>query len=130
MEDEEAPFPDVRAELTGVPREENDNQLEVVTNEPEPDFDPLVAAALDNAGNDTGGQLGTARAAAAVSRAVSGPGFPNQSQLIEAKPDKILFDITFELPNVGLLLDQDKTVAAENAATILPNEPDKTTSPP
>jgi hypothetical protein len=54
--EEEAPFPELSAQLPGVPLEcdEEDEVFEVVTDKPEPDFDNLAAAALDNAGIDTG----------------------------------------------------------------------------
>ncbi len=54
--EEEAPFPELSAQLPGVPLEcdKDDKVFEVVTDEPEPDFDNLAAAALDNASMDTG----------------------------------------------------------------------------
>ena len=52
--EEEAPFPDVSAELPGVIlEEEEEGDYQVVTNEPHPAFKTLAAAALDNAGIDT-----------------------------------------------------------------------------
>jgi len=44
--------------------DEDDEAFEVVTDEPEPDFADLAAAALDNANIDTGDRLCAARAAA------------------------------------------------------------------
>ena len=45
-----APYPDLSSELPGVTLEDDDVDLQVVTDEPEPDFVELAAAALDNAG--------------------------------------------------------------------------------
>ena len=53
LEVDEAPFPDISAELPGVPLEDEEYDFQVVTDEPEPDFEELAAAALDNAGIDT-----------------------------------------------------------------------------
>jgi hypothetical protein len=53
LEDEEAPFPDISTELPGVPLEEDKYDFQVVTDEPEPDFEELASAALTNAGIDT-----------------------------------------------------------------------------
>ena len=44
--------------------DEDDEAFEVVTDEPEPDFADLAAAALDNANIDTGDRLRAARVAA------------------------------------------------------------------
>ncbi len=44
------PYPDLLAELPGVLLEDDDINLQVVTDDPEPNFAELAAAALDNAG--------------------------------------------------------------------------------
>ena len=49
-EPEVAPFPDVSADLPGVTVEDEDVHEEVVSDESEPDFAELAAAALENAG--------------------------------------------------------------------------------
>ena len=89
--EEEAPFPELSAQLPGVPLEcDKDGEVfEVVTDEPEPDFDDLAAAALDNAGIDTGDRLHAARAAA-DGAAQNGP------CIVEAEPGEIVYDITFD----------------------------------
>jgi hypothetical protein len=54
--EESAPYPDLSSDLPGVALEDEDVDLQVVTDEPEPDFAELAAAALDNVGinaNDT-----------------------------------------------------------------------------
>jgi hypothetical protein len=47
--DEPAPYPDILAELPGVLLEDKDADIQVVMDDPEPDFAELAAAALDNA---------------------------------------------------------------------------------
>ena len=48
--DEPAPYPYLSSDLPGMALEDDNVDLQVVTDEPEPDFAALVAAALDNAG--------------------------------------------------------------------------------
>ncbi len=127
LEEDKAPFPDISAELLGVPLEEEEYDFQVVTDEPEPDFEDLAAAALDNAGIDTADRLRTARVAAAAAVAV-----PLQPQdgpcLIEAKPDKMVHEIIVELPDAGLLLGL--VPDAPNEPIALPNnDPIPATSP-
>jgi hypothetical protein len=96
--EEEAAFPDISATFPGVPLEENEENFEAMTDDPEPDFDVLAAAALDNAGIDTGDRLQAARAAAALA------GVPNTGpRLIETEPDELVYEVTFELPDAGLI---------------------------
>ncbi len=66
----------------------------VVSDEPEPDFAELAAAALDNAGIDA-----NQRIQAAAQRANAAPG----PALIEADDNKIVYEITFEMPDDGLV---------------------------
>jgi hypothetical protein len=73
-------------------REIEDDQ--VVTDKPEPDFAELAAAALENAGIDPQDRLRSAQAA------VDAPPGPT---LIEADADKIMYEITFDLPDAGLV---------------------------
>jgi hypothetical protein len=49
LEDKEAIFPDINAELPGVELEEDKDTFVVLTGEPEPDFETLAAAVLANA---------------------------------------------------------------------------------
>jgi hypothetical protein len=104
LEDEEAPFPDISAKLPGVPLEEDKYDFQVMTDKPEPDFEEVASAALANAGIDTADQLRAARMAADAAGAapiwqfdqLDGP------HLVEAEPDKIVYEIIVELPNAGL----------------------------
>ena len=91
--EEPAPYPDLSAELPGVLLDDKDINLQVVTDDPEPDFAELAAAALDNAGINTQDRL---QAAQLRPEPTAGPA------LIEAANDKIVYEITFNLPNAGL----------------------------
>ena len=74
-----------------------------MTDEPEPDFKDLAAAALDNAGINTADRLRAARVAAEA--ATVAPLRPQQDDpcLIEADPGEIVNEIVVELPDAGLL---------------------------
>jgi hypothetical protein len=103
--EEEASFPEMSAKLPGVPLKEDEEDFQVVTKEPAPDFKTFAAAALDNAGINTRDCLRTGQdAAEGAGRGLPGSAPANAPRVIEAKPDKIVYDITFELPNAGLLL--------------------------
>jgi hypothetical protein len=53
LEEEEAPFPDIPAKLSGVSLEEDKLDYQVVTDKPEPDFNDLATVALENADINT-----------------------------------------------------------------------------
>ena len=76
--------------------EDEDIDEPVVSDEPEPDFAELAAAALDNAGIDA-----NQRIQAAAQRANAAPG----PALIEADDNEIVsvYEITFEMPDDGLV---------------------------
>ena len=98
-----APYPDLSAELPGVLLEDEEADLQVVTDEPKPDFAELAAAALDNAGIDVNNCL------QAVQRAtLSHPG----RALIEANDNKIVYEITFDMPDAGLAANNVVPAAA------------------
>ena len=73
--------------------EDEDINLQVVTDDPEPNFAELAAAALDNAGINTQDCLQAVQ---------QGLGPTNGPALIEADNDEIVYEITFDLPNAGL----------------------------
>ena len=73
--------------------EDKDADIQVVTDDPEPDFAELAAAALDNVGINTNYCL-----QAAQRGQEPGPGLA----LIEGNDDKIVYEITFDLPDAGL----------------------------
>ncbi len=118
LNDDKAPFPDISAELPGVPLEEEECDFQVVTDEPEPDFKDLAAAALDNAGIDTVDRLRAARVAAEA--AAAAPIWPQQDRscLIEADLDEIMYEIIVELTDAGLL------------PGLVPNAPNEPINPP
>ena len=74
-----------------MPLEDKENDFQVVTDEPEPDFEDLAAAALDNAGIDTADRLSAARVAAETASAA-----PIQPQdgprLIKAEPNEMFYE--------------------------------------
>ncbi len=89
---EEVAYPDISAELPGVELESKEVNYMAVTDEPVPNFEQLAATALNNAGINLQDCLHAARAAAGR----TGP------TLAEAKDDKIVYEITFDLPDAGL----------------------------
>jgi hypothetical protein len=104
LEEEEAPFPDVSAEFPGLLTEEEEEDFQVVPDEPGLGFEDLVAAAFENSGINMDDCIratwATADAAAAV--AALHPTH-HQPRLIKADPDSTVYNITFELPDAGLL---------------------------
>jgi hypothetical protein len=101
-----------------VPLEEEEHDFQVVTDKPEPVFEDLAAAALDNAGIDTADRLRAARVGADTAAAV--PIRPQQDGpcLIEAEPNEIVYEIILELPDAGLL------------PGLVPDEPNEPIIPP
>jgi hypothetical protein len=97
--EEEAAYPDISTEPPGVELESQEADYVAVTDDPEPDFKQLAAAALDNAGIDPQDCLCTAQAAQAAAAAGSAQGGP---ALVEVDEDKIVYKITFNLPDAGL----------------------------
>jgi hypothetical protein len=101
LEEEEdmAPYPDISAEPPGVELESEESDFQLITDDPEPNFRELAAAALDNAGINPTKRIHAARdrvAAAAVAAETAGP------RLVEADEDKIAYEITYDLPDAGL----------------------------
>ncbi len=83
--EEMAPYPDISAEPPGVELESEESDFQPITDDPEPDFCELVAAALDNAGINPSKRLQTVwDLVAAVAVASAGP------RLVEADEDKIM----------------------------------------
>jgi len=106
-DEEEAAYPDISAEPPGVELESNEADFSAVTDDPEPDFEQLAAAALDNAGINPQDRLHAAQAAhtaAEVARAAAAADFKHRGHaLVEANQDKIVYEITFDLPDAGLI---------------------------
>jgi hypothetical protein len=76
----------------------------------------LAAAALDNAGIDTAKRIRVARATADATAGANDITQTNGPQLIEANTDKIVYEITFDLPDDGVILDYDDTAELPDAA--------------
>jgi hypothetical protein len=91
-DEEEAAYPDISAELPGVELKSKEVDYAAVTDEPVPNFEQLAATVFDNAGINPQDPLRTTRAAAGR----TGP------TLVEADDDKIVYEITFNLPDAGL----------------------------
>ena len=101
--EEPAPYPDLSAELPGALLKDEEADLQVVTDNPEPDFAELAATALDNAGIDANDCL------QAVQRATLPHPGPT---LIKANDDKIVYEITFDMPDAGLVANNVVPAAA------------------
>jgi hypothetical protein len=95
--EEEAVYPDVSAKLPGVELEAEERDFTPVSDEPEADFRELAAAALHNTGIDMEEQLRAAQEAASDASVDA-----HQPAVVEADEDKIVYEITFDLPNAGL----------------------------
>ena len=112
-----------------MPLEEEEYDFQVVTDEPEPDFEDFAATLLDNAGIDTADRLRAARVAAEA--AAAAPIWPRQEgpRLIEAEPDEMVRDIIMELLDAGLLPGLVPDVPDEPIAPPPNNDPIPATSP-
>ncbi len=95
LKEEEAVYPNITAELPGVPLEEEIIDHRAVTDKDEPNFRVFAARALDNANINPAAQLWATRVAEAQ------PVAPGPA-LIDADGDKIVYKLTFYLPDVGL----------------------------
>jgi hypothetical protein len=99
LEEEEAvAYPGILAELPGVELKSEEEDFQVVTDKPTPDFADLAAAALENAEIDPDEQLHQAHD-------VPGDVAPKGGErpaLVEAKGGNVVYEITFDLPDAGL----------------------------
>ncbi len=115
--EEEAPFPDVSAELPGVIlEEEEEGGHQVMTNEPNSASETLAAAALDNAGINTTKQIRAARATADVAAKAHATTQAKGPRLIEANEDKIVYEIKFDFPDDGIISDYNAPAELPDAA--------------
>jgi hypothetical protein len=112
LEEEEAVYPDITAELPGVPLEEEVVDHQAVTDKDEPNFRVLAARALDNANINPAAHLRAARAAEAQ------PVAPGPT-LIDANEDKIIYKLTFNLPDAG----HTPPIAPDGVAVVLHDAP-------
>ena len=88
-------YPDVSAELPGVELESEERDFQTVTDEPKPDFRDLAGMALHNAGINANEMIRNAQAQGEHAQA-PGPA------LIDSDKDKIVYELTFNLPDAGL----------------------------
>ena len=101
LEDKEAaaPYPNISAELPGVELKEEEREFQINPDEPEPDFWDMAMTALHNAGIDGNKTIQARRAQAlAAAHAVQ-----CGAALVEADDDKLVYEITFDIPDKGLL---------------------------
>jgi hypothetical protein len=113
LEEEEAVYPNITAELPGVPLEEEVVDHWAVTDEDEPDFRVLVARALDNTNINPAAHLRAAHTVEAQPVA-TGPA------LIDANEDKIIYKLTFDHPDAGLA----PPIAPDGVAVVPHDVPD------
>jgi hypothetical protein len=92
--------PNICAKMPGVELEEEEHNFQVVTDNPEPDFAALAAAALNNAGINPHDRLRATQQLQQQQAAHPAP--PTGPTMIEAYEDKIMYEITFDLPDAGL----------------------------
>ncbi len=110
MDAEEAvAYPDISAKLPGVELTSKEDDYPAITEEPEADLQHLAAAALDNVGINTVAWLRAARDLADAATIGIAPQNP-RAALVEADEDKIVYEITFNLPDAGLELDIEPTI--------------------
>ena len=120
-DEEEAAYPDISAEPPGVELESEEADFSAVTDDPEPDFEQLAAAALDNAGINPQDRLHAAQAAhtaAEAAQAAAAAAFEHwRPALVEANQDKIMYEIVFDLPVTGRRTYRGKRCPSERPTT-------------
>ncbi len=114
--EEEAIYPDISAELPGVELEEDEQAYQTVTNKPEDKFWDMAAVALDNMGIDPNAQL---RVTCHITKAAGEHDGTRGLAIVKADDNKIVYDITFDLPDAGLpMVDQGAQLADNRDDTI------------
>ncbi len=113
LKKKEAVYPNITAELPGVPLEEEVVDHQAVMDEDEPNFRVLTARALDNANINPAAYLWAARTAEAQ------PVAPGPA-LIDADEDEIIYKLTFDLPDAGLA----PPIAPDGVAVVPHDAPD------
>jgi hypothetical protein len=112
---QEAIYPNVTAELPGVPLEDDSKDNPAMVADKEPDFWGMAARALKNAGIDQDVRLCAAQdSPVAHVVPMEGPA------LINADEDKVMYELTFDLSDAGL---QQSTIALGDVAVIKPDVP-------
>ncbi len=124
LKEEEAPYPDVSAELPGVKLESEEmDETPAITENPTPSFKDLAVHALDNAGINREDMLWAAH------RWVDHKHMPNPGPaIICANNNEIVYEITFDHPDASL--QGDNAVPPDNAMEAALNTPAVVTASP
>jgi hypothetical protein len=124
LKEEEAPYPDMSAELLGVKlKSEEMDEAPAITEDPTPSFKDLAVHALDNAGINHKDILQAAHCQAEHEH-LPDPG----PAIIDTNIDEIVYEIMFNLPDTGL--QGDYAVPPDNAVETAPNTPAVVTASP
>jgi hypothetical protein len=110
-EEEEVIYPDISDELPGVELDEDKGAYQTVTNKPEDKLRDMAAVALNNMGINPNARLRAARQIAKDARERDGARGP---AIVEADDNEIVNEITFDLPDAGLLAADQGTQLADN----------------
>jgi hypothetical protein len=113
LKEEEAVYPDITAELPGVPLEKEIVDHRAVMDKDEPNFRVLTARVLDNANINPATHLWATHAAEAQ------PVTPGPT-MIDANEDKIIYNLVFDLPDAGLA----PPIAPDGVAVVPHDTPD------
>jgi len=117
--EDEAPFPDISAELPGVELESEERDFTPIMDEPEEDFHDLAKAALHSAGIDTNQRIRVALDAGTGQHA---PAVIAAPTVIEPENVEYVYEVTFDLPDAALLMANDPNLILgnQNDDTIIP----------
>jgi hypothetical protein len=116
-------YPDISTVLPGVELEQEEDDNQAVMEDPEPDFCELAAVALENAGISLIDRLLMARDLALVT---AQPGGAKGTALVEANDNKIIYEITFDLLDAGLI--PNDIPAEQGDVTFLSDTPTNATT--
>jgi hypothetical protein len=115
LKEVEGPYPNMSAKLLGVKLESEEmDETPAIMEDPTPSFKDLTAHALDNAGINCEDMLRAAHNWVEHEH-LSNPG----PAIIDANNDKIMYEVTFDLPDAGL--QGDNAVPPDNAVEAAPN---------
>jgi hypothetical protein len=115
-EEEVAIYPDITAELPGVMLEDEMDDTMAVVEGNKPNFQDLAAIALDNVWIDPQEQLRAAQTTAAAPIPLPAGG----SAILDAEEDKIIYELTFNLPDAGLAQSDRLVVVPLNNNEVAP----------
>ncbi len=113
-DEEEAAYPEISAKLPGVELEEEQRDFTPVMDEPEADFWELASAALHNAGINADDCIPAALGAAAEH---------STPTVIESNEDELVYEVTFKLPDAGLVPIADNLLSRSGTIAMTPSSP-------